>query len=430
MDLEHRTIARVTRRLVPFLMLCYFVAYLDRVNVGFAALEMNKDLQFSALVFSQGAGIFFLAYLVFEVPSNLLLERFGARKWIARIMVTWGVISAAMALVVGWKSFYAVRLLLGVAEAGFFPGIVFYLTLWFPAAYRGRIIGYFMAAIPLSSVIGAPVSGYLLGLDGVMGLRGWQWLYLLEALPAVVLGVVTYLYLTDRPADAHWLAPDERAWLAGRLEAERRQREQAEHFSVLRALTNPRVLALSFVYFGCVSCIYGLGFFLPQIIKAFGLSNAQTGWVTLIPFAVGAVAMVYWGHRSDARQERKYHLVGAFAISVVGLVGAAMTDDPYLKMAAFCVASFGTFSILPVFWTLPTAFLSGAAAAGGIAAINSLGNISGYVGPTIMGWAKDNFGSFNAGLLVIAGLGVLAAGTVMLLQHDSRLERPGALPAE
>src|SRR5215211_875861 len=272
--LETRTIGKVSARLVPFLIACYFVAFLDRVNVGFAALTMNADLGLSAWQYGFGAGVFFLTYFFFEVPSNLLLERFGARKWIARIMFTWGLLSGSMAFVTGPTSFYVLRALLGIAESGFFPGIIFYLTLWFPAVYRARIIGYFMAAIPLSTVIGAPVSGLLLGLDGFGGLKGWQWLFVLEAAPALILSVVVFLYMTDRPADATWLTQEERAWLVDRLDHERRQREMARHYTTMEALRNPKVLALSVVYFGAVALNYGLSFFLPQIVKSFGLSNA------------------------------------------------------------------------------------------------------------------------------------------------------------
>src|SRR6266513_5957566 len=252
-DLERRVIGKVMRRLIPFLILCYFVAYLDRVNVGFAALTMNRDLGLSASTYGFGAGIFFLAYFLFEVPSNLFLERVGARKWIARIMVSWGLISGATAFITGETSFYVVRVLLGIAEAGFFPGIIFFLTLWFPAVYRARIIGYFMAAIPLSTVICAPVSGLLLGLDGLMGMKGWQWLFILEAAPALILSVVVFFYLTDRPADATWLEQDERAWLVARLQEEQMNRERLRRYSVGQALMNRKVLALSFVYFGAVA---------------------------------------------------------------------------------------------------------------------------------------------------------------------------------
>ncbi len=431
MDLETRTIARVTTRLVPFLILCYFVAYLDRVNVGFAALTMNKDLGISATAYGFGAGIFFLSYFVFEVPSNLFLERFGARKWIARIMVTWGILSGATAFVQGEYSFYLVRFLLGIAEAGFFPGIIFYLTLWFPAAYRARIIGYFMAAIPLSSVLGAPVSGALLGMDGVMGMHGWQWLFIVEAVPAVLLAVVVFYYLTDRPADAAWLPQEGRTWLANRLTLEQRQREAAQHFTVVQALTNPKVLALSLVYFGAVACNYGIGFFLPQIVKGFGLTNLATGFVTAIPYVVGVVAIIYWGRRSDQKQERKFHAAFALLVAAVGIAASTFLSDPTMKMLALSVAAFGVFGALPVFWTLPTSFLSGAAAAGGIAIINSIGNLSGFVGPYLVGYIKDQTGSFDGGLLCLAAFGFIAMVIVLVLNHDTALEQaPRAQPAE
>ena len=423
MDLETRTIARVTLRLVPFLILCYFVAYLDRVNVGFAALTMNKDLGISATAYGFGAGIFFLSYFIFEVPSNLFLERFGARKWIARIMLTWGVLSGATAFVTGENSFFVVRFLLGIAEAGFFPGIIFYLTLWFPAAYRARIIGYFMAAIPLSSVLGAPVSGYLLGFDGMLGLRGWQWLFIIEAIPALVLAIVVFFYLTDRPSMARWLPEDQRNWLATRLELEERQRVAAKHFSIGQALLNPKVLALSLVYFGAVACNYGIGFFLPQIVKAFGMSNLETGFVTAIPYIVGTCAIIYWGRRSDRMKERKGHAAFALGVAAVGIAASTFLPDPTMKMIALSIAAFGVFGSLPVFWTLPTAFLSGAAAAGGIAIVNAIGNLSGFVGPYLVGYIKDRTGSFDGGLLCLAAFGFIAMVIVLVLNHDSALEQ-------
>jgi len=431
MNLEARTIARVTTRLVPFLILCYFVAYLDRVNVSFASLTMNKDLGISATAYGFGAGIFFLSYFVFEVPSNLFLERFGARKWIARIMISWGILSGATAFVQGEYSFYLVRFLLGIAEAGFFPGIIFYLTLWFPAAYRARIIGYFMAAIPLSSVLGYPVSALLLELDGLAGLHGWQWLFIVEAVPAVILSAVVFYYLTDRPADAAWLAPEQRTWLANRLTLEQRQREAVQHFTIMQALLNPKVLALALVYFGAVACNYGIGFFLPQIVKGFGLTTLQTGFVGTIPYIVGAFAIIYWGRRSDQKQERKFHAAFALLVAAVGIAASTFLPDPTMKMIALSVAAFGVFGALPVFWTLPTSFLSGAAAAGGIAIINSIGNLSGFVGPYLVGYIKDQTGSFNGGLLCLAAFGFIAMVIVLVLNHDTALEQaPRAQPAE
>src|SRR5436190_4029017 len=434
--LEVPTIAKVSKRLVPFLIVCYFVAYLDRVNVGFAALTMNQDLGLSQTAFGFGAGIFFIAYFIFEVPSNLLLERFGARKWIARIMLGWGILSGAMAFIPSIArasglgnehSFYLLRVLLGAAEAGFFPGIIFYLTLWFPAVYRARIIGYFMAAIPLSTVIGAPVSGLLLNMHGLMGLKGWQWLFLIEAVPALVLSVVVFFYLTDRPADAGWLAADERDWLVARLDQERRQREAVRDYSVSEALLNPKVLALSFVYFGAVATNYGLSFFLPQIVKAFGVSNVQAGVIAALPYLVGVVAIVFWGRRSDRKLERRFHLAFPLFVAATGIAASTVTDDPRLRMAAFSIAGFGIFGGLPVFWTFPTAFLSGPAAAGGIALINSIGNLAGFAGPYAMGRVKDLTGSYTGGLLSLSAVGFLAAIIVIALGHDHSLERAPAV---
>ncbi|MGX7001827.1 MFS transporter [Caballeronia sp. KNU42] len=431
MELETRTLGRVTKRLVPFLILCYFIAYLDRVNVGFAALQMNKDLGFSSSAFGFGAGIFFIAYFFFEVPSNLLLEKFGARRWIARIMFTWGILAGAMAFIpqisrmTGLSAahvFYTLRVLLGIAEAGFFPGIIFFLTLWFPATYRARVVGSFMVAIPLSTVIGAPISGALLNLDKLAGLAGWQWVYLIEALPALFLSFGVLLYLTDKPADATWLAPEERDWLVARQAQERAQREAVRSFSVREALFNPRVLAVALIYFGANATNYGLSFFLPQIVKGFGLGNVQTGLVTSLPYVVGAFSMILWGRRSDRMLERKWHVAIPLLVAAGGIAASTALDDPVLKMIALSIAGFGIFGCLPVIWTLPAAFLSGAAAAGGIAAVNSLGNLAGFFGPYAMGWIKDSTGSFAAGLLCLSGAGLIGVAAVLLLRHDSALE--------
>lgn len=422
-DLERRTIAKLFRRLVPYLIICYFAAYLDRVNVSFAALTMNQDLGLSATAYGLGAGIFFFSYFIFEVPSNLALERFGARKWIARIMFTWGLVSGAMAAVQGETSFYAVRVLLGAAEAGFFPGIIFYLTLWFPAVYRARIIGWFMVAIPLSTVFGAPLSSALLYVDGLGGLHGWQWLFILEAVPALVLAIITWFYLTDRPADATWLQTEERTWLMRRLEEEQRQRQAAHDISVWQALVDPKVLALSVVYFGAVATNYGTAYFLPQIVKAFGLTNVQTGFVSAIPYVVGSIGMVWFGYRSDRHMERKGHAAVAFTLAAIGIGLSPLFDDPILKMLALSVGAFGVFAVLPVFWTLPTAFLSGASAAAGIAVINSVGNLAGFFGPFAMGALKDATGDYAAGLWVIAACALVAIVVVLSLHHDRRLEQ-------
>jgi MFS transporter, ACS family, tartrate transporter len=342
-------------------------------------------------------------------------------------MFTWGVISGATAFIGGELSFYVVRVLLGIAEAGFFPGIIFFLTLWFPAVYRARIIGYFMAAIPLSTVIGAPLSGLLLGLDGFMGMKGWQWLFILEAAPAVILSVVVFFYLTDRPADATWLEPDERAWLVARLEQEQNTRETVRRYSVMQALLNPKVLALSLVYFGAVATNYGLSFFLPQIVKAFGVSNFQAGLVTALPYVVGVISIVWWGRHSDRTLERRFHLAFPLFVASAGIAASTALDDPTMKMVALSIAGFGIFGCLPVFWTFPTAFLSGAAAAGGIALINSIGNLAGFAGPYAMGRIRDATGSYTGGLLSLSAAGFMAMFIVLALDHDHSLERvPGA----
>jgi len=424
-DIERRTIRTVSWRLLPFLALAYFLAYLDRVNLGFAALTMNAELNFSPTVFSWGAGIFFIGYFLFEVPSNVILHRVGARRWIARIMVTWGFISALMALVGGVTSFTILRFLLGLAEAGFFPGIILYLTYWYPAEYRARILALFAIAVPVSTVIGAPLSGFLLGLDGVAGLKGWQWLFILEGVPSVVLGVATWFTLTDRPAVATWLPDDQRQWLVARLEAEEAARARAHGMTLAEALTQPRVLALSVVYFGFVAALYGMQFWLPQIVKAFGLTNLQTGFVTAVPYAFGAVAMVLWGRHSDRNRERIWHVALPLFLTAAALALSAYLADPVYTMIVLTVAAIGVFCTFALFWTLPTAFLSGTAAAGAIALINSIGNLAGFGGPYLIGWVKENTGSTATGLLALAIAPLVAGVIVLLLRHDRATEFGG-----
>ena len=422
-EVESTTMSKVTWRLVPFLMLCYFIAYLDRVNVGFAGASMRGDLNLSATAFGGAAGIFFLAYFFFEVPSNLALNAFGARRWIARIMFTWGLISGAQAFVVGEWSFKIVRLLLGVAEAGFFPGIIFYLTLWFPTAYRARIVGWFMFAIPISTVIGAPISGLVLGLEGVGGLHGWQWMFILEAIPALIMTFVVLYYLTDRPSDARWLEPQEREWLQGRLDLERTERQRILDMSWIRSMLDWRVIALGFVYMGCNIPQYGLSFFLPQIVKAFGVSNVTAGFITAVPYLVGAIGMIFWGAHSDRTGERTWHAVIAFLFIITGLGLAATVDDPTIKMLFLCIAGFGFFAVLPIFWTLPTAFLSGAGAAAGIAAVNSIGNLGGYFGPQVFGLLRDHTGNDVVGLMFLAGCAFVGMVIVFLLGLNPAISR-------
>jgi MFS family permease len=420
--LERQTMGKVGRRLIPFLMLCYFFCFLDRVNVGFAALDMNKDLGFSPSVFGFGAGILFVAYMLFEAPSNLVLVKVGARRWIARIMVTWGIMACAMAFIQGETSFYIVRALLGAAEAGFFPGIIFYLTMWFPGTYRARVTGLFMACIPLSAAIGAPISTALLYLDGLGGLRGWQWLFLLQGLPSILLGVVTWFYLTEHPAKAGWLAADERQWLDGRIIAEQSRKQEALSLSLTQTFFNGRVFALGMVAAVISALIFGVGFFLPQIVKGFGLTNMQTGWVAVIPPAAGACAMILWGRRSDRRMERKFHLLFALVVAAAGVAAAALIEDPVIKMVCFTISAMGLNAALPVFWTLAPSFLTGPSAALGIALINSWAALAAFLAPWMMGYVKDRTGSYTYGLLILSGAVLCGALIVLSFQHRRELE--------
>jgi len=421
-ELETSTIRAISWRLIPFLVLAYFFSYLDRVNLGFAALTMNAELKFSPTVFAWGAGIFFIGYFIFEVPSNLALEKFGASRWIARIMVSWGIISASMALVSGESSFYGLRFLLGVAEAGFFPGIILYLTYWYPAEYRARFLAAFAIAVPISTVIGAPASGLLLGLDGAMGLKGWQWLFIIEGVPSVLLGVVTWFYLTDRPERADWLTAEQKAWLASKLNAEIAAKQAATHLTLVEALRSPKVLALSLIYFGFVGALYGMQFWLPQIVKAFGFTNAQTGFVTAIPYLFGTVAMILWARHSDASRERVFHVGAPLLLTALALAAAGYILDASMTMVVLTVAAIGVFCTFAVFWTLPTAWLSGTAAAGAIALINSIGNLAGFGGPYLMGWVTQTTGNTQNGLLVLAVLPLIGGLLTFMGGHESKAE--------
>lgn len=420
--LERSTIRAISWRLIPFLVLAYFFSYLDRVNLGFAALTMNAELKFSPTIFAWGAGIFFIGYFIFEVPSNLALEKFGASRWIARIMVTWGIISALMSFVSGEWSFYILRFLLGVAEAGFFPGIILYLTYWYPAEYRGRFLAAFAIAVPVSTVIGAPVSGLLLGLDDAMGLKGWQWLFIIEGIPSILLGIVTWFYLTDRPERAGWLSTEQKDWLAAKLDAEIAAKQAAKHLTLGEALSSVKVIMLSLVYFGFVGALYGMQFWLPQIVKAFGLTNAQTGFVTAIPYLFGTIAMILWARHSDASRERVIHVGAPLLLTALALGVSSTISDPTMTMVVLTVAAIGVFCTFGVFWTLPTAWLSGTAAAGAIALINSIGNLAGFCGPYLIGWVKEATGSTQTGLLVLAVLPLIGGLLVFLGGHESRTE--------
>jgi len=399
---EAETIHKIRRYIVPLLMVCYFAAYLDRVNLSFAALSMNSDLGLSPAVFGAGAGIFFLGYVLFEVPSNLALRRFGARRWFARIMLTWGVLSLLFAFVRNTPEFLGLRFLLGVAEAGFYPGVMLFLTTWFPAEYRGRMIGAFAVALPASAAIGAPLSGLIMNLHGALGLRGWQWLFILEAVPSLVLGFVLLRKLVDSPREAPWLDTQQRAWLEHTLEAERRGLPQSDGHGTWHALCNPRVWALGFIYCGIVAANYGVSFFLPQIVRAFGVSMTAVGILSALPFAAGALGLLWWGARSDRKRERRWHLLIPGIVAVIALSVAAFTDNPPFRLAALIVAGFGAFANLPVFWTLPSAMLANDEAPAGIAVVSSIGNIAGFAAPYAVGALKGMTGTFSSGMYALA----------------------------
>jgi MFS transporter, ACS family, tartrate transporter len=406
---QRRIVLKISWRLLPLIVASYFIAYVDRTNVAFAALTMNKDLGISAYMYGWGAGIFFLGYALFEVPSNMILAKVGARRWIARIMLTWGLISGSMAFATGPTSFLVLRFLLGVAEAGFFPGIIFYLSTWYPAAYRARVISTLYIAVPVSNAAAAIISGAILGMDGILGLKGWQWVFIIEALPAVLLSFVVWRQMIDRPADATWLSADEREWLESELLAERNKVESAGHTSVWRTLTDKRVLVLAMIYMTSVTASYGIVFFLPQIVKGLGHSNLMTGMLTAIPYCVGIIGLICWGYSSDRRNERRWHLIIAAIVAGIGLLGAAAFRDSYWGIAAMCIGTVGLYGSRPSFWPLPSQFMTGAAAAAGIALINSIGNLGGYIGPFIIGWIKDSTNSFEMGLYFLAACAFASA---------------------
>lgn len=428
-DVGRRALRKVVWRLMPLLGVLYFVNYLDRVNIGFAGPNgMNDELGLTATMFGLASGIFFIGYLLLEVPSNLALHRFGARRWITRILVSWGIVASIMAFAPNPTVLIILRFLLGVAEAGFFPGIILYLTFWFPAEFRARAVGWFMVAVPISTAVGSTVSALIIaGGDGLFGLSGWRVMFLFEGIPAILLGVLTFFALTDRPEQARWLAEDERSWLRGRLDAEAAEVEKADHWPLRRALTAPRILALAFVYFGVTYGLYALGFFLPTIVAGFEqqfgtkLDTIEKGMVTSIPYAVAAVGMVVWSRAADraaARADggflagergRRWWLALPMILGGVAIPIALYLEDPYSAMAAVTVCAVGTCAALPTFWPLPSQFLTGAAAAGGIALINSLGNISGFAAPYVTGGLADLTGSQRAGLWVVGIVTVVAA---------------------
>ncbi|SHG25220.1 MFS transporter, ACS family, tartrate transporter [Kaistia soli DSM 19436] len=411
---EQRVFAKVARRLIPFMMLLYLVSFLDRVNVGFAALTMNADLGLSPEVFGWGAGIFFLGYFLFEVPSNLVLEKVGARLWICRIMITWGLISAATAFATGPTSFFILRFLLGAAEAGFLPGMILYLGYWFPLAIRARYIALFMAAVPIASAVGSPLSALVMETHGFLGLAGWQWLFIIEGLPATLLGLVVLVLLPNGPADARWLNEDERRVIAASIAADHAVSGAATRHSLWPALRDPRVLMLGLIYFGLVVGLYGIGLWLPQIIQSLGYDTRQIGSILILPYAVSALAMLAWGRHSDRTGERVLHVAAAAFLGAIGLVASVHVTSHILAIAAVTCASVGIYAALGPFWAVPPLFLRGTAAAAGIALINSIGNLGGFVGPYAVGFIKEATGRFTAGFELLAAV-VCVAGLLAIL---------------
>ena len=422
-DLERLTLRRVTVRLVPLLMALYFVNYLDRTNLGIAKQQISADLQLTATMFGLASGVFFIGYVLVEVPSNLALVRFGARRWLARIAVSWGIVAVAIGFAPNAATLLALRFLLGVAEAGLFPGVVFYLSQWFPAAYRARVVGVFMLAVPIASAIGTPVAACLIEAgNGVLGLDGWRFMMICVGLPAVALGVVCWFYLTDRPEEAHWLPDDQRRWLIDVLDTEHHATVTRYHFPLRRALMSPRVWALALVYFGIAYGLYALAFFLPSIVSGFRnmfgvqLSIVQVGLISAIPYVFAAVAMFVWSRHADRVREHVWHVAVPLLLGGCAIPVALYLRHPAAVMVPVVIAAIGIYSALPVFWALPSRFLTGAAAAGGIGLINSLGNLGGFAAPYATGALEDLTGNIRAGMWAVGTDMVLCAGLVVALR--------------
>ena len=417
-DYEKSAMRKIYWRLLPFAVLSYVLAYIDRINVSFAGLTMRGDLDMSAAAFGFAAGTFYWGYFLFEVPSNVVLEKVGARLWIARIMITWGILAGVTAMVTGSTSFAVVRFLLGAAEAGFFPGIVLYFTYWFPARHHARIVSSFLVGLPIAVAAGAPISTGLLGLDGMFGLKGWQIMYIAEAIPTVFIGVVTFFVLTDRPEQAKFLTPQEKDWLARKLASERKAKEAVRTFTMLEGMFNPKVLLLALNYLGIVTASLGMLIFIPQIIKSLGdYSNMTVGWLTMIPYICGGIGMVAWGRLSDRMNERRWNLLAACVVSTAGLVMAAMMMGTWWALVGMSIAAVGFYGSKGPFFAMPPMFLSGTALASGIAWINSIGNLGGFFGPWYVGAMKDATGSFAGGLLGLALLSLIASFVCAFFLH-------------
>jgi ACS family tartrate transporter-like MFS transporter len=428
--IENSAMRKIYIRLLPFAILSYFLAYIDRINVSFAALTMRGDLNMSATAYGFALGTFYWGYFIFEVPSNVVMEKVGARLWIARIMISWGLLAGATAYVTGSTSFGVVRFLLGAAEAGFFPGIILYFTYWFPTYHHARIVSGFLIGLPIAVAAGAPVSTALLELDGLLGLRGWQIMYLAEAVPTLVIGVMTLFVLTDRPEQAKFLTQQEKTWLRARLDAERTAKESVRTFTLWQSMIDPKVLLLSLNYLGIVTASLGMLFFIPQIIKSIGVTDNMTvGWLTMAPYICGGIGLVLWGFVSDRLNERRWNLLVACIVSTAGLLMAGMTMGTWWALVGMSIAAVGFYGSKGPFWAMPPMFLTGTAAAAAIAWINSIGNLGGFFGPWYVGVMKDLTGSFAGGLYGLALLGLIAAVVCAFFLHIPTAKVLPAAPA-
>jgi ACS family tartrate transporter-like MFS transporter len=416
--IEASTMRKVYLRLLPFAVICYILAYIDRINSSFAALTMRGDLKMSAADFGFAVGTFYWAYFLFEVPSNVIMEKVGARIWIARIMITWGIFATATAFVTGTTSFAVIRFLLGMGEAGFFPGLILYFTYWFPARHHARIVSGFLVGLPVAVAAGAPISTGLMSLDGMFGLKGWQIMFIAEGLPTIALGILCYFVMTNKPEQATFLTQQEKDWLTAKIASERKAKEQIRVYSMFESMWNPKVLLLALNYLGIVTASLGMLFFIPQIIKSLGtFTNMQVGWLTMIPYICGGIALVVWGRISDKMNERRWNLLFACVLSTGGLVMAGLTMGSWWALVGMSLAAMGFYGSKGPFFAMPPMFLSGTALAAGFAWINSIGNLGGFIGPWWIGIMKDATGNFSGGLYGLALLSLVSAVVCALFLH-------------
>ncbi len=420
-DIGARTTRKITRRIMPFLICLFIVAFIDRVNVGYAKLEMGNSLGFDSEIFGFGAGIFFFGYFIFEIPGSYLVEKWSARKWLARIIISWGIVCILTGFIQNTNQFYLARFLLGVGEAGFFPGVIVYLSHWFRYQDRAKAVAMFMTAVPVANILGAPISGYILGINW-FGIEGWRWVFILEGLPAVILGIATIFYLTDRPKDAKWLETDEKNWISNELEIEKQARKSAGGQSIWKALRNRNVILMTLCYFFAITSAYGFNFWLPTIVKGFGYSNFETSLIASIPYIGGLIMMLLVGWLSDRSSERRWHTaIPLLAVSVGLLCGALAQNNALLAISMFCVACAGLYSYLPSFWSIPGTFLTEAAAAVSIGFINSVGNLGGFFGPYMVGYLDKTTGSFYSGIIYLSCSALVAATLILFIQHSVKV---------